>query len=79
MKTDITYTKDTLIVNLSGIMNKKDINILKKKLYNIILDYGINNIIIDIKKITLMDKDNFYHFLDDYDSRFKGYLEVKDN
>jgi anti-anti-sigma regulatory factor len=78
MKTDIIYTKDTLFINLSGIMNKKEINNLKKKIYTIVLDYGINNVVIDIRKIITMDKEYFYHFLDEYDSNFNGYLKLKE-
>ena len=54
-KEEFVYHNKTLFVNLSGEYNSKNINNLKRKLYNIIDQYGINDIIIDnsLDKIKL--------------------------
>ncbi len=75
-KTDIEYSRDTLYVNLEGIVNKKNIQILKKKLYYILDEYNILDIVINIQNTRMIDKDEFYELLDDYDIKYGGNLEV---
>lgn len=77
-KTDIEYSRNTLYINVTGIVNKKNVGELKRKMYYIIDEYGIGNIIIDIKGVINMDKDAFYQFLDDYDVEYGGNLNIVD-
>lgn len=79
MKTDIIYTDNTLFVNLSGIMTKEDISQLKRKVYKIVSEYSINNVVIDIRKILTMDKEKFYCFLDEYNNNFISSLKLMEN
>lgn len=78
-KMDFTYTKSVLFITLNGIINKKDILTLKRKMYYIIDEYKIDNIVLDIKNINNMDYDEFYNFLDNYDIKYNGHLEVIEN
>ena len=75
-KTEFIYHNQTLFVNLNGEYNSKNISILKRKLYSIIDQYGINDIVIDRKQITQFDKNAFYDMLDDYDIKYGGNLIV---
>lgn len=75
-KTEIEYSRDTLYINLEGMVNKKNIQVLKRKLYHILDEYAIMDIVIDIKNTRLLDKDAFYELLDDYDIQYGGNLEV---
>ena len=75
-KTEIEFSKNTLYINIEGIINKKNIQSLKKKVFYIIDEYNINNIVVDIRKMKTMDQDAFYDFLDDYDIEYGGNLEV---
>jgi len=77
-KEEFIYHNQTLFVNLNGEYNSKNISILKRKLYSIIDQYGINDIIIDQKHITQLDKTAFYDMLDDYDVKYGGNLTVED-
>ena len=77
-KEEFIYHNQTLFVNLNGEYNSKNISILKRKLYSIIDQYGINDIIIDQKHITLLDKSAFYDMLDDYDVKYGGNLTLED-
>ena len=77
-KEEFVYHNKTLFVNLSGEYNSKNINNLKRKLYNIIDQYGINDIIIDQRHITQMNKAAFYDMLDDYDIKYGGNLIVEE-
>lgn len=75
-KTEIEFSKNTLYITVKGMANKKNIIELKRKLYYILNEYGIADIIIDIKDVALLDKETFYDMLDDYDIRYGGNLNV---
>ena len=75
-KTEFIYNNQTLFVNLNGEYNSKKINSLRKKLYAIINQYGINDVIIDKKQTTQIDSTAFYDMLDDYDIKYGGNLNV---
>lgn len=49
---------------------------LKSKMYHIINEYGIDDIKIDVKQASHVDKDAFYKFLDEYDKSYGGNLEI---
>ncbi len=74
MKSDIVYTKDTLIVKLYGVMDKHDLDNLKRKLYRIITDYKIDNIILNIGQF---DQAMFKPLIDEYYNHFTGHLTIK--
>ena len=77
LKTDMTYTKDTLTVKLYGIMDQEGMNNLKRKLYRISSDYEIDDIVLNISESTnsqsLLDE-----LLDDYYSNFHGHVTIKE-
>lgn len=76
LQTEIEFTKNTLYVFMKGIANKKSICELQRKMYHIIDEYDITDIVIDIKHMKSMDFDTFYQFLDDYDIKYGGNLNV---
>ena len=75
-KTEIEYRNRTLYINLEGIVNKSNIKELRRKLYYIISEYQISDIVLNIKDTQTLDKDAFYGFLDEYDMKYGGNLEV---
>lgn len=76
MKTEIIYSKNTLFITLEGMLLKKQILTLKRKIYYILNEYGVEDIVIDLKQINQIDKEAFYEFLDEYDIKYGGNLEV---
>lgn len=78
MKSNIVYTNDTLIVKLYGEMDKEGIDNFKKKLYKILLDYDIDNIILNISKITKFNNIMFEELVNDYYANFNGHLTIKE-
>ena len=76
MKTEIIYSKNTLYITLEGMVLKKQINALKQKIYYIINEYSVEDIVIDLKQIDSIDKEAFYDFLDEYDIKYGGNLVV---
>jgi len=77
MINDIIYNKNSLYIILSGSIKKKIIDKLKKQLYFILNEYDIHDITINIDKVTSIDNDYFYTFLDDYDLIYGGNLTIK--
>lgn len=77
-KEEFVYHNKTLFINLNGEYNSKNINNLKRKLYSIIDQYGINDIIINQRHITEINKSAFYDMLDEYDIKYGGNLIVEE-
>lgn len=75
-KIDFVYNRETLYVNVEGILNKKNIIKIKERLYNILNKYSIVNIVLDVKKTNILDEIAFYNFLDDYDCKYDGSLKL---
>ena len=76
MKTDLIYRDDVLYVNVEGNLNKRGISSLQRKMYSVISEYGVDDIVIDIKGTNKIDKVAFYDMLDDYDARYGGNLKI---
>ena len=76
--TEFIYHSQTLYVNLNGKYTSKNIKMLKNKLYSIIDQYGINDIVISRRLITDIDNAAFYDMLDEYDSKYGGNLIVEE-
>lgn len=57
-------------------MNKKSINTLRKKIYNIVDDYQINDVVIDLKNVRKRDK-NFDLLLKEYQEIYNNEIKLK--
>ncbi len=77
-KTEIKFSCNTLYINVEGKVNSESIQKLKKKLYYLIEEYNIYDIVIDTKRCLNIDKDLFNSFFDDYDISYGGNLIVMD-
>lgn len=67
LKTDIELTKNTLYIKIEGIVNNQNLNKLKKKIYSIIKDYDVYDIVIDVKGGSSIDNNAFRNFINQYD------------
>ena len=76
MKTDIVYADETLTVYFEGNINKKSFNDLKKKLYNIIDEYQINDIVFDLENASYSDS-NLNKLLEDYNLIYNNNIKIK--
>lgn len=75
-KMDFVYSRETLYITVEGILNKKNIERIENRLYDILSKYSILNIVLDVKKTNILDEIAFYSFLDDYDYKYDGSLKV---
>lgn len=74
----MVYQDNTLFITMSGVYTNKGINKLKQKIYNIVDEYGINDIVIDKKGIKFMNGSNFYDMLDEYDEKYGGNITIEE-
>ena len=78
-KTDIEFSRNTLFIDVEGIINKKNLSKLKKKLYYIVEEYNIGDIVLNIEKSKSIDHQALYNFLDEYDEIYGGNITLMDN
>jgi len=71
------YTKETLIINLSGILDETTLTDLKRKVFTIIDEYKIENIILNGKNLTLINQPLLTAFLESYQDKYDGKLIIK--
>ena len=76
MDTYFEYRKKALYITLRGIASKDAIKKFKKKLYYVINEYNINNIVVNLKMID--NKDSLYDLFDEYDIKYGGDLVLID-
>ena len=73
---NIYYTDNTLFVNLNERINDININRLKSKVFGILDDYDIENIVLNI----ISDNKNNYlldDFIKEYHKKYNGNLLIK--
>ncbi len=56
MKTNIVYSNNQLLVNLEGDIAIKDCENLKQKIYGIVNEYGISDVVFDVKNSNVEEK-----------------------
>jgi Zn-dependent M16 (insulinase) family peptidase len=73
---NIYYTEDTLYINMEDEVNDTTINRLKKRVFGILNDYDINNIVLNIisnynNQLLIND------FVKEYHAKYSGNLIVR--
>jgi len=76
MNSYFEYRKKSLYITLSGIASKEYVKKFRKKLYYVISEYNINNIVVNLKMID--NKDSLYDLFDEYDVKYGGDLVLID-
>ncbi len=76
LKTEIEFSQNTLYINLEGTVDYKRIKKLKQKIYYIIEEYNVFDIVINVEGAEYLDPFAFYNFLDEYDIKYGGNLMV---
>ena len=75
-KTEIEFSQNTLYINLEGNVNRDNLIKLKGKIYYIIDEYNVFDIVINVQNSEYVDTIAFYNFLDEYDIKYGGNLIV---
>ncbi len=76
MVMNIYYTDNTLYVNLNEVIDDFNISMLKKRVFNILDDYDIENIVLNIisenKNNILLDD-----FIREYNKKYHGNIMIR--
>ncbi len=73
---DIFYTKETLFVDLTDMINFNTVDILEKKVFNILDIYDIDNIVINILNKNEFDHELIGNFIKKYQNKYTGKMIV---
>lgn len=73
---DIFYTKETLFVDLTDMINFNTVDILEKKVFNILDIYDIDNIVINILNKNEFDQELIGNFIEKYQNKYAGNMII---
>ena len=73
---NIFYNDNTLYINLDDEINEYNMNTLKSRVFKIVHDYDIDDVIL---KVNSYKKDNYLlkNFLNEYENNFGNHIRVK--
>lgn len=74
MKTNIIYTNNILTVYFEGGIKKKSLNSFKRKLFSIVDEYQIDNIVFDLSNSDFNDDLNF--LIEDYSRKYNNEIRI---
>lgn len=74
---DIFYTNDTLYVNMNDIASSKDVLKLKKRVFKILEEYTIDNLVLNIVTDDDISKDTLKSFINEYNNKYNGRIIMK--
>lgn len=72
---NIFYTDNTLYINMNQEINNESIINLRKKVFGILNDYDIDNIVLNV----ITDKNNILldEFIEEYHRKYNGNITLK--
>ena len=73
---NIFYNNNTLYINLEEEINEYNMNKLKSRVFKIVRDYNIDDVIL---KVNSYKKDNFLlkDFLNEYENTIGGHIKIR--
>lgn len=73
---NIFYNNNTLYINLEEEINEYNMNKLKSRVFKIVRDYNIDDVIL---KVNSYRKDNYLlkDFLNEYENTIGGHIKIK--
>lgn len=74
---NIFYNDNTLYINMDDIADSKDILKLKRRVFKILDDYSIDNIVLNIVTDNRDSKELLNSFIDEYQRVYHGKIIMK--
>lgn len=73
---NIFYNNNTLYINLEEEINEYNMNKLKSRVFKIVRDYNIDDVIL---KVNFYKKDNYLlkDFLNEYENTIGGHIKIR--
>lgn len=76
---NIVFKNDTLFVDLKGEVDDMYINEMKYRVFSILDQYDVDNIVINAREVFNSNKTTFDSFLDEYHRHYNGKIKVENN
>lgn len=73
---NMIYKENKLYVELLGSVTKRDVSIMRDRLFSVLNSYTINDIIINVDGIFGLKKDIFNDFLEEYHTKYTGNVTI---
>lgn len=74
---DIFYTDNTLYVNMDNVSSSSDVNRMKKRVFKILEDYSIDNVVLNIVTDDSISSDLLDSFIEEYNQKYNGKIIMK--
>ena len=74
---NIFYTNDTLYINIEEAIDINTIDKLKKRLFRILEDYGINQVELHVANSTIYDPTIFDNLLTESSQKYQAKIKIK--
>lgn len=74
---DIFYTDNTLYVNMDNVTSNSEVNRMKKRVFKILDDYSIDNVVLNIITDDNISSDLLDSFVSEYNQKYNGKIIMK--
>ncbi len=73
---DIIYSEETLFVNIESVINDTLVSKMQNRVFKIIDEYDIDNIVINVLSSKDYDTSIFDNFINNYNLKYGGKLNI---
>ena len=74
---DIIYKNDTLFVELVGDVDTLTVSEMQKKLFSVLDQYDVENVVINVRGIFNLDRKIFNTVINEYHKNYRGKIMIE--
>ncbi len=73
---NMIYKNDTLYIDMIGNVDGSDIRQLKRRLFSVLDQYEVDNVVINVKSVFNLNKNLMNSLIKEYHRNYKGNLTI---
>ncbi len=73
---NMIYQDDTLYVDLSGELGAKEMNIMRERVFSVLNQYEVDNVVINAKGVFKLNRHMMNSFVNEYKRNYKGNILI---
>lgn len=73
---NMIYKDDTLFVDLSGDVGAKEMLMMRERVFSILNQYDVDNVVINVKSVFKLNKNMMNSFVNEYKKNYKGNILI---
>lgn len=73
---NMIYKDDTLYVDLSGEVGSKEMTMLKDRVFSVLNQYEVGNVVINVKSVFKFNRHMMNSFVNEYKRNYKGSILI---